>query len=102
MPSFNQLFPSEAKSGPNVGEPLTKGILANLDGEIYAYTSTPRAAIANDITANPHHWQLLSGVGRMLSDGTLRQQTKFWSGLQADYDAINTKDPDTIYWVTDN
>jgi hypothetical protein len=30
---------------------------------------------------------------------TLRENPSFWCGTQEDYDAIETKDPDTIYMI---
>lgn len=102
MASFNQFFPSEAKDGPTSGEALSTGTLATLNGEVYAFTGPSRDAVTNDITANPSEWQLLSGVSRMASPTNLRQETQFWSGTQAQFDAITNKDSNTIYWITDN
>lgn len=104
MASFNQFFPSEAKDGPTAGEALSTGTLANLNGEVYAFTGSSRNAVTNDITVNPTEWQLLSGVSR-IAGSNLRQETQFWSGTDAEYQDIVTAgliDDNTIYWITDN
>lgn len=48
---------------------------------------------------------LVSSITSLISaaaNNTLTQQPKFWVGTQANYDAIVSKDDNTIYMITES
>lgn len=56
-----------------------------------------------------YNYQLLDGTTGLIPYQRINHVTdnnsgnvKFWTGTQAEYDAITTKDADTLYYITDN
>lgn len=89
------------------------------DGEIGIATTTNKFKIGNgasdwnSLTYANEPYNLPSATTSVLggvksdgstitidSDGTIRTTTTFWKGTQTAYDAIETKDPNTVYLIT--
>jgi hypothetical protein len=64
------------------------------DGDVLVYNSATDAWVNSDQIATLGSF--VAGVKETNANNNL----SFWKGTQAEYDAIPTKDPHTIYFVT--
>jgi len=72
-------------------------------GQEYINTSTTPNTVyhCSAISGNVYTWTIThsTAVDSMINQNNAAQTIKFWSGTQAQYDAITTKDATTLYFV---
>ena len=104
MASFSNFFPEDVPAA-DAGGRHNEGDIVVFNDNFYGATAT--VTLSNPVVATDFDtgWVLLSGgdaaVANAVDDLNSEENITFWTGTQAEYDAIATPDPDTLYYITD-
>ena len=105
MANFNQFFPQDTPGAIN-GQTYNEGDIVVFNDNYYGATATVTLSDPIVETDFDTGWALLSGgdaaVAAAVDDLNSTDNIMFWSGTQAEYNAITTKDENTIYYITDS